>query len=163
MHEAVPVHHRQRAGDANAQPHRPFDRGPGGERPLLASECRRQGLARVGARVLAQCRDHVLQARALDVLPLEGQHLGVVEHAVHVHDVVVANPRQRPRFVEEALFGLRRHRQRLRQHLDRDVALQNLVAGEIDGAHAAVAEFAHDLVAAQDRATRLAAAGDAAR
>jgi len=86
---------------------------------------------------LPQVVEQLLQARAVDVVHLEREHLAAVDDAVDGDDVRMVDARQRARFVQEALAALLRHTERVRQHLQRDVAVELGVARQVDGAHAA--------------------------
>ena len=114
VHEAGAVHFAEGSRDADGDAHEPLDRAARTERRWFAAEHGGQRRQRLRLRALLQPRDQALQAHAVDVLHLERQHLGVVDDAVHVHDVVVAQLRQCARFLDEALLGVRRHRQRVR-------------------------------------------------
>ncbi len=68
-------------------------------------------------------------------------------------DVRVAERRGGSRFAFEALDHPLSHReQRRREHLDRHLAIQCQIVGEVDGGHAATSDFDQDLVLAERRA-----------
>ncbi|MFO1077572.1 MAG: hypothetical protein U1E73_07585 [Planctomycetota bacterium] len=165
VHEAGGVHGGERVGDAQAEPDEVLHevlRAEGRERQPqpVGDVLQRRRLA--GGPHLPQVRDQGLQAWAVDVFHLEGEQLAVVDDAVDGDDVFVADLGERARLLQEAAPALRRQPERVRQHLQRDLAVELLLAGEVDGAHAAAADLAHDLVAEQRRPSGLAAAGDAA-
>ena len=107
VHEALAVDLGECATDRDAEFDEVLDRAPDRQvRGLLAE--RGDQVGRLRLRTLrAQGREQRLQTRSVDELHLERQHLAVVDDAMDVDDVVVAQARQRPRFVEESAFGAR--------------------------------------------------------
>ena len=97
---------------------------------------------------------HVLQREALEVLhhdvQLAGGELPVI---VHGHDVIVAGPRERRRLTHEALAQLHEHRDVAADDLDGDLAIEVDLVGEVDRAHAALAQAREDAVPAIDHRT----------
>jgi hypothetical protein len=112
--------------------------------------------------VRAQRFEQALQARSIDELHLEREQFPVVDDAVDVDDVLVFDARESPRFFEESLPARGREAERVRQHLERYLAVERFLPREIDGAHATAPELAHDLVTAERRTRPDAPAGHAA-
>ena len=90
------------------------------------------------------------QRPALEVLHRDERHAVVLEVLDHRHDARVVERAGDARLVQEAagergVGGVGRV-----QLLQRDLAVERVLAGEVDGRHATAAELAHDLVAADD-------------
>ena len=91
--------------------------------------------------------DQIVEPAALDQLHhVEGAAVGERAGVVNGHDAGMIEPGQDVRFALQP----RRARAFLIgdvEHLHRDVAIEDVIAGDVDGAHAAVAGDAGDLVA----------------
>ncbi len=111
-------------------------------------------LDRVGERFLrverADPADPLLQRLAFDVLEDDVGVAAVLAGVDHGDDVGVGELGHRPRLLAEALelVGLLGHL--AVHHLDRDVAVERLVARQVDGRHAAAAELRLQAVAARE-------------
>ena len=71
-------------------------------------------------------------------------------HRVDRDDMRVAERGRRPRFALEALDHAGAHlKQGRREHLDRHLAIQREVMGEVDGGHAAAPQHTEDFVFAE--------------
>jgi thioredoxin reductase (NADPH) len=115
-----------------------------------------QGLAVLG---------DVRQRPALEVFERHVQHAGVrvAPDIVHHHDAGMRQPAGDAALGAEALLEARplgrRHGERDVDRLQRDVALQSRVLGQVDDAHRAAAQLAADLVAADLGQRRFGQAG----
>jgi hypothetical protein len=126
VHDAVGVRVREAARRLADEPERILDR----QRPA-------------GRQVLLQVRPaDELEDDVLAVL-----HLAAVDHR---DEVRVRELRDRPRLAAEARDVLRVVRERLVQHLERDVALEDAVVRAVDARHAAATEGLLDRVATRD-------------
>jgi hypothetical protein len=99
--------------------------------------------ARIGTMT---CVRRSRQRLPFDQLHHERERAGRFLDAVDVRDVRVVERRQHLRLSVESVEPLGIRREQLRQHLDRDVAIQPRIARAIDLAHAAGAEGGNDLV-----------------
>ena len=127
--DALPVRGRQALRNLARQ----VGRCPRRERPL--AQRRRQRLA------FEQLQDDVGDA-------------AVHTHVEHLHHVRVVEGGRGPRFLLEALQALGARRERGRQDLDGDVALEAGVAGEINLTHATGAKGLTDFVGTEPPAGR---------
>ena len=105
---------------------------------------------RLGQRAVAQMPR---QRSAADVLhdDIIGA-AGLIERRIHHRDHIgMPDARGQLRLADEALAqGRIVQRQRRGKNLDRHLNLQRLVIGEVNGAHAAAAQFANDPAPADD-------------
>jgi hypothetical protein len=99
-------------------------------------------------------RDSIGERLPANELQHKRVHGAAVVEAVDVADVGVAERGEELRFATEAGEPLAVGGKRLRQNLERDVAIEFGVAGAIDLAHAARANQRDDLVRAERRAGR---------
>ena len=94
-------------------------------------------------------------SRVREVLALDELHghepdaLGLAD-VVDAQDVLVRDPAREGDLAPEALERHRAVGDVLAEELERDVAVELAVVDQVDGAHAAAAERAHDLVAGAD-------------
>ena len=102
----------------------------------------RQGV-RQGHRSL---RDPISERRSFDELHHERVRVAAVFETVHVRDVRMVQRSEHLRLAAESRETLRITGKRSRQDFERDVAVQFLVAGAVDLAHASGADEADDLV-----------------
>ena len=93
----------------------------------------------------------IVQRVALDQLEHQGRHAAGVFETVDCPDVRMIERREQSRFALEARHAIGVRRERRRQDLQRDVAIQLRVARAIDLAHAAGAEEREDFVGAEAR------------
>ena len=106
-------------------------------------------LPRNGERLVERERtlgDALGERRPLDQLHDERAHAGGVLEPVNVRDVRMIERRERLRLAFEPGEPLGIVRERLRQHLQRDVAIELRVARAIDLPHPACPELAQDFV-----------------
>ena len=68
-----------------------------------------------------------------------------------VDDVLVSDARRTPRLLQETSYQIRPARQLGRQHLERELLFDHDVLGQVDRAHAALAQFAKNSVAVRDQ------------
>jgi len=104
-----------------------------------------------GGELAAAAVEPLGQRRALQVL--HDEEAGAVGEAAEVgdlHQAGVADQVGGPRLVEEAVDGLGAAAGLWVEDLDRDAALDDLVDGFVDGAHAARAKLTHDPVGPDD-------------
>ena len=92
--------------------------------------------------------DQVLERSTRQVLHHDKGRPIDLAHVVHRHDVAMRELCERPRFLHEALAKVRVRGGRRVQDLERDVAVQRLVAGEVHPRGAPDAERLFDPVAA---------------
>jgi hypothetical protein len=153
MHETGVMHGAERATDLAGDTHEELREVVGAERGGGQLQQFRHVFERRRPAIpffhLAQVGEHHLQARAVDVLHLKREQVAIVDDAMDADDVLVMHARERFRFFEETLPAVRRQPERVRQHLERDFAVELFLARQIHRAHAAAAEFAQDAIAAQ--------------
>jgi hypothetical protein len=94
----------------------------------------------------------LVEGLSLDQLHYQKRGTVLVADVVEGADVGMREPRDRFGFTLQALFPGRIGRETLRQHLDRDVALEPRIARPVHLAHAAGAEESHDFVGPELRA-----------
>ena len=97
-------------------------------------------------------RDALRQILALDEFHHEGRDAPALLETVDAGNVRMIQRRQSLRFALEAREAVGVVRERLRQDLDRDVAIQLRVASPIDLSHPAFADRRSDVVDAEARA-----------
>jgi hypothetical protein len=122
--------------------------GVGAARP----NAQRATMARVAAAGFgraARLLEQLGEARAFDELHGIPVQVLIAADVVDRHDAWMAQPGDRRRFASKSLDLARRERERIGEHLERDMALERSLASLVDDAHAAPAEFAQDLVFAE--------------
>ena len=97
-----------------------------------------------------QPADERPQRPALEVLHRDERHAVVLEVLDHRHHARVVERAADARLLQEAIGERGVGGVRGVQLLQRDLAVERGLAGEVDGRHAAAAKLAHDLVAADD-------------
>jgi hypothetical protein len=118
-----------------------------GERPAHVS----RDLADAAGREGALPQQHLQQVFAVHELHGEVATIAVLARVDRVHEVGMAEPRQRARLFQEAFFRLGIPRQLRQQHFQRDPLLEPHVAGLENRAHAPHADAPHELVVADPR------------
>ncbi len=73
----------------------------------------------------------------------------VVADEIDLDDVRIVERRHAARFAQETLLHALIVRERIGEHLDRDVAIQRCFVAFVDHAHATAAEFGDDVVMTQ--------------
>ena len=101
-------------------------------------------------RQAAALGDALAQRLALEQLHEDvGRAVAVLAEVPHAHDAGVHDLRRRARLVHEAALDRRVAGELLEQHLDRDLALEQEMLGDVDRPHPAFAELREHAVAAE--------------
>jgi hypothetical protein len=93
--------------------------------------------------------EHLVQRAARHELHRDEADASLLADRVDADDVRMAEPSERERLAPQPRLGRRRVAQLRTQHLERDLAPQRLLLGQVDGAHAALVETAHDAEVAE--------------
>ncbi len=109
------------------------------------------GFAEVRKRAFRPRPEPLIDGPAFDVLHDEVRRAFVLAEGEHGEHVAMTDPRHGPRFVVEERAHLREREELGLDELDRDLAVEPLVDGERDRAHAAHPERALDTVLVVDQ------------